>query len=126
MITMSLQSDDVVLDVYLVRVTIRNIIDFTFLFSGREMGSLNAMCGIYCKKSLKIPKGQSVYRRTNNTMAKKKKVQKDKQRSAKHTYKTKDRVTRIPLKTGSERRCSGRESSSCSTSGTRRVHLVTD
>jgi hypothetical protein len=29
-----------------------------------------------------------------------KKVQKDKQRSTKHTYKTKDRVTRTPLKTG--------------------------
>ena len=32
-------------------------------------------------------------------MTKKEKEQKDKQRSAKHTYKTKDRVTRIPLKT---------------------------
>jgi len=30
----------------------------------------------------------------------KRKVQKDKQRSTKHIYKTKDRVTRIPLKTG--------------------------
>ena len=30
-----------------------------------------------------------------------KKLQKDKQRSTKHTYKTKDRVTRTPLKTGS-------------------------
>ena len=29
-----------------------------------------------------------------------KNVQKDKQRSAKHTYKTKDRVTRTPLKPG--------------------------
>jgi len=28
----------------------------------------------------------------------KEKVQKDKQRSTKHTYKTKDRVTRTPLK----------------------------
>jgi hypothetical protein len=44
-------------------------------------------------------------------------VQKDK-RSTKHTYKTKDRVTRTPLKTGGELRCSGRVSSSCSTSGT--------
>jgi len=33
-------------------------------------------------------------------MAKIKKGQKDKQRSTKHTYKTKDRVTRTPLKTG--------------------------
>ena len=33
-------------------------------------------------------------------MAKRKKVQKDKQRSTKHTYKTKDRVTRTSLKQG--------------------------
>jgi hypothetical protein len=30
----------------------------------------------------------------------KEKVQRDKQRFTKHTYKTKDRVTRTPLKTG--------------------------
>jgi hypothetical protein len=80
------------------------------------------------KKSLKITKGQSesVYRRrTDNTMATRK-VQKDKQRSAKHTYKTKDRVTRTPVKTGGELRCSVRVSSSCSTSGTCRVNLVTN
>jgi hypothetical protein len=43
-------------------------------------------------RSLKIPKGQSesVYRRrTNNTMAKRK-SKTDKQRSTKHTHKTKD------------------------------------
>jgi hypothetical protein len=39
-------------------------------------------------------------------------------------YKTKDRVTRTPLKTGGERRCSERVSSSYSTSSTRRVNLV--
>jgi hypothetical protein len=55
-------------------------------------------------------------------MAKRKKY---KQRSTKHTHKTKDRVTRTPLKTGGELRCSGRVSSSCSTSDTRRVNLVT-
>jgi len=33
-------------------------------------------------------------------MAKREKGQKDKQRSTKHTNKTKDRVTRTPLKTG--------------------------
>ena len=80
------------------------------------------------KKSLKIPKVQSesVYRRrTDNTMTKEN-VQKDKQRSTKHTYKTKDRVTRIPVKTGGELRCSGRVASSCSTSDTRRVNLVTN
>ena len=32
----------------------------------------------------------------------KEKVQKDKQRSTKHTHKTKDQVTRTPIKTGSE------------------------
>jgi hypothetical protein len=50
------------------------------------------------------------------------KAQKDKQRSTKHTQKTKDRITRAPLKTGGELKCSGRVSSSCSTSGTRRVN----
>ena len=34
----------------------------------------------------------------------KEKVQKDKQRSTRHTYKTKDRITRTPLKTGGELR----------------------
>ena len=52
--------------------------------------------------------------------------QKDKQRSTRHTYKTKDRITRTPRKTRSELRCSGRVSISCSTSDTRRVILVTN
>jgi len=56
-------------------------------------------------------------------MAKRKK---DKQRSTKHTHKTKDRLTRTPLKTWGELRCSGRVGSSCSTSGTRRVNIVTN
>ena len=38
----------------------------------------------------------------------KEKVQKDKQRSTKHTHKTNDRVTRTPIKTRGELRCSGR------------------
>jgi len=42
----------------------------------------------------------------------KEKAEKDKQRSTKHTYKTKDRVTRTPLRTGDELRCSGTVSSS--------------
>ena len=50
---------------------------------------------------------------------------KDKRRSTKHTYKTKDWITRTPLKTGGELRCSRLVSSSCSTSGIRRVNLVT-
>ena len=56
----------------------------------------------------------------------KEKGQKDKQRSTKHTHKTKDRVTQTPLKNGGELRCSGRVSSSCSTSGIRRVTLATN
>ena len=46
----------------------------------------------------------------------KEKVQKDNQRSTKHT----DRIT------GGELMCSGMVSSYCSTSGTRRVNLVTN
>ena len=53
----------------------------------------------------------------------KEKVQTNKQRSTKHTYKITDRSAWTPLKTGDELRCSGRVCSSCSTSGTRRVNL---
>jgi hypothetical protein len=79
------------------------------------------------KMSLKIPKGgnQKPYiEEEQTTQWPKEKVQKDKQRSTKHTYKTKDRVTRTPLKTGGELMCSGRVSRSCSTSGTRRVNQL--
>ena len=68
---------------------------------------------MYSKKSLKIPKGgnQNPYTEEEQTTQwPKEKVQKDKQRSTKHTYKTKDQVTRTPLKTGGELRCSGRVS----------------
>ena len=66
---------------------------------------------MYSKKSLKIPKGgnqNSYTEEEQTTQWPKEKVQKDKQRSTKHTYKTKDRVTQTPLKTGGELRCSGR------------------
>ena len=56
----------------------------------------------------------------------KKKIQKDKQRSTKHTLKTNNRITRTQLKTGSELMCSGRVSSSCSISDTHHVNLVTN
>ena len=55
-----------------------------------------------------------------------KKVKNDEQRSTKHTYKTKDRVTRTPLKPWGEYRCSGRVSSFCSASDTRRVNLTVE
>ena len=50
------------------------------------------------------------YKRTNNDL-----------QNIKHTYKTIDRVTRTPLKTGGENMHSGRVNSSCSTS----VNIVT-
>ena len=78
---------------------------------------------------MKIPKGgnQNPYiEEEQTTQWPKEKVQKDKQRSTKNTYRPKDRVTRTPLKIGGEFRCSGRVGSSCSTSGTRRVNLVTN
>jgi hypothetical protein len=53
-----------------------------------------------------------------------KKIQKDKQRSTKHTHKTKDLVTRTLIKTEDELRCSERLNSSCSTSDTRRVRFI--
>ena len=55
------------------------------------------------QKSLKIPKGgnQNLYiEEEQTTQWTKEKRQKDKQRSTKHTYKTKDQVTRTPLKSG--------------------------
>ena len=58
---------------------------------------------LYCKKSLKISKGgnQNPYiEEEQTTQWGKEKVQKYKQRSTKHTYKTKDQETRTPLKTG--------------------------
>jgi hypothetical protein len=59
------------------------------------------------KKSLKMPKGgfQNPYVEEEQTTQRlSEKVQKDEQRSTKHTHKTKDRVTRTPLKTGGELR----------------------
>ena len=74
------------------------------------------------KKSLKIPKGHQNPDIEEEQTAQwpKEKGQKNKERSTKHRYKTKDRVTRTPLKPGGELRCSGRVGSSCSTSDTRR------
>jgi len=54
---------------------------------------------------------QNPYIEEQTTQWPKEKVQKDKQRSTKHTYKTNDRITGAPLKHGGEFRCSGRVSS---------------
>jgi hypothetical protein len=47
-------------------------------------------------------------------------------RSTAHAHKPSDRVTRTPLKTGGELRCSGKVNSTCSTNGILRDHLVTN
>ena len=78
---------------------------------------------------MKLPKGgnQNPYiEEEQTTQWPKEKVPKDKQRSTKHTYKIKDRVTRTPLKTEGELKCSGMVSSSCSTSDTRLVNPATN
>jgi hypothetical protein len=81
------------------------------------------------KKNLKIPKGviririSKKNRQHNGQKKKYKKTNNDLQNT---THKTKDRITRTPLKTGDESGCPARVSSSCSTSGTRCVNLVTN
>ena len=69
---------------------------------------------IYAKGVIRIRKSKK--NRQHNGQKKK-----YKQRSTKHTHKTNVRITRTPLKTGCEFGCSGRVSSSWSTSGTRLV-----
>ena len=64
------------------------------------------------KLTLPLARWAKKYKRTNNDLQNK--------------YKTKDRVTQTPLKTGDELRCSRRVSSACSTSDTRRNKLVTN
>ena len=69
----------------------------------------------YSKESKKVIKIRVSKNRHYNDQDKE--VQKDKQRSTEYTNKTKDRVTRAPLKIEYELRCYGRVSSSRSTSG---------
>ena len=71
---------------------------------------------MYSKEEFEDTKGAIRIRKSKNRQHndQKEKVQKYKQRSTKHTYKTKDRV---------ELRYSGRVSSSCSTSDIRCVDL---
>ena len=80
------------------------------------------------KKSLKYQRGNKnpYIEEEQKTQGSKDKVQQKKPRSTKHTYKSKALVTWTPLKTEGEFWCSGRVSSSCSTSDTRRVNLVTN
>ena len=79
----------------------------------------------FSKKSLKISKGKSkfVYRRTDNTIVKRKRANNDLQNT---TQKIRDRATQTPLNTGVEFSSPWWVCSSCSTSGTRRVAPVTN
>ena len=80
-----------------------------------------------CKKRLTIPKGLSESvnrRRTIKTMNNR--IRTKWKTTIYKTYsKTKDRLTRTPLRTGSELRCSGKVSSSYTTSCTFRGNIVT-
>jgi hypothetical protein len=71
------------------------------------------------KGVIRIPKSKK--NRQHN--GQKKKDKRCKQRYTKHTYKTKDRTTRTPLKTRGEIMCSVRVNSSFSTSGTRLANI---
>jgi hypothetical protein len=52
-----------------------------------------------CWHQIRFDSGNYPFTALLNQFARKEKVQKDKQRSTKHTHKTKDRVTRAPLNT---------------------------
>jgi hypothetical protein len=67
---------------------------FIWSIAERKVQSVNS------KKTLKISKGgnHNPHIEEKQTKCPKEKVQKNKQRSTEHTYKTKDRVTRTPLK----------------------------
>ena len=69
------------------------------------------------KKDRKPKKSFKILKDNQNRTSKKSRQhngqkKKDKQRSTKRTHKTKNQVTRTPLKAGGELRCSGRVSSS--------------
>jgi len=84
-----------------------------------EKYQITRQCSRWTRRAWKYQNGnQNLYiKEEQTTHWPKEKVQKDKQRSTKHTHKIKDRVTRTPLKTAGELMCSGRGGSSCSTSG---------
>ena len=79
----------------------RRVVSSCFLYNTRRVTH------IYSQEEFEDTIGAIRIRISKNRQHKEK-VQKDKQRSTKHTYKTKDRVTRTPLITGGELRCSGR------------------
>ena len=108
---------------------IRSILNYVFWYRPWKFKYENQYW-IYTTPIMSIARRVWRYQRGNQnpyieeeqtTQWQKKKEQKDKQRYTKHTHKTKGRATWTPLKIGRELRYSGRVSSSCYTSGTRRV-----
>ena len=85
-----------------------------FLTSSEEFEDTKGAISIRISKKNRQRNGQKKkkYKLTNNDL--------------KNRHKTKDRVTLAPLKTEGVLRCSGRISSSCSTSGTSRANSVTN
>jgi hypothetical protein len=73
-------------------------------FNINKTNNVNDFCYVTSRRVWRHQKGnQNPYIEEEQiTQWPKEKVQKDKQQSTKHTYKTKDRVTRTPLKTGGE------------------------
>jgi hypothetical protein len=65
-------------------------------------------------------------KRTDNTMAKRNRPNKDKQRSTKHYIEIKRTSSINPIQSGRKIRCSGEVSSSCSSHDTHRVTIVTN
>ena len=63
---------------------------------------------MHLKEEFEDTKGVIRFRKLKKDRQHNGQKKKDKQRSTKHTYKTKDRVTRTPLKTEGELRRSGR------------------
>ena len=98
------------------------LMSFAFYFWKIARCSVILLLPLYIKGVNRI----HISKKNRQHNGQKKKFQKDKQRSTKHTHKTKDRVKRTPLNTGGELLCSGRVSSSYSISSTRRVNLITN
>ena len=101
---------------------------FYLLLSQIQLGLTGNNTHFILQEEFEDTKGVIIIRISKNRLhnGQMKKIQKDKQRSTKHIYITKDRVPRTPLKTGGEPRYPGRVCSFCFTSGTRRVNLVTN
>ena len=100
-----------------------------------KQSSFNSSCNItkalalswlYIPRVWRYQMGNPYIEEEQTTQWSNEKEQKDKQRSTKHTHKTKVRVTRTTLKTGGELRCSRRKGRSGPASGTHRVNLVTN